>query len=124
MKRLQNTTTINVEIKKYYIYFTQLLYGNLIFATGPSTIKILKLPEIEFDNDITSIPDPMNYFELPDKRLIISSDDYYVRILKPPEYKVVTFLFNKQRTKIYSFLLLDKKRLLVGLKDNSTQIFF
>lgn len=124
MKRLQNTTTINVEIKKYYIYFTQLLYGNLIFATGPSTIKILKLPEIEFDNDITSIPDPMNYFELPDKRLIISSDDYYVRILKPPEYKVVTFLFNKQRTKIYSFLLLDKKRLLVGLKDNSIQIIF
>ena len=66
----------------------------------------------------------MNYFELPDKRLIISSDDYYVRILKPPEYKVVTFLFNKQRTKIYSFLLLDKKRLLVGLKDNSIQIIF
>ena len=47
-----------------------------------------------------------------------------IRILKPPEYKVVTFLFNKQRTKIYSFLLLDKKRLLVGLKDNSIQIIF
>ena len=124
MKRLQNTTTINVEIKKYYIYFTQLLYGNLIFATEQSTIKILKLPEIEFEKDITSIPDPMNYFELPDKRLIISSDDYYVRILKPPEYKVVTFLFNKKRTKIYSFLLLDKKRLLVGLKDNTIQIIF
>ena len=66
----------------------------------------------------------MNYFELPDKRLIISSDDYYVRILKPPEYKEVTYLFNKKRTKIYSFLLLDKKRLLVGLKDYSIQIIY
>ena len=124
VSRLQNITTINVEIKKYYIYFTQLLYGNLIFATNESVIKILKIPEYEFDIDITCVPHPMNYFELPDKRLIISSDDYYVRILKPPEYKEVTYLFNKKRTKIYSFLLLDKKRLLVGLKDYSIQIIY
>ena len=124
IKNFQNITTINTEIKKYYIYFTQLLYGNLIFATDESIIKILKFPEYEFEKDITSIPSPMNYFELPDKSLIISSDDYYVRILKPPEYKVVNFLFNKIRTKIYSFLLLNKKKLLVGLKDNSIQIIF
>ena len=125
IKRFQNVCTINVEIKRYYIYFTQLLYGNLIFATGESTIKILKLPEFEFDKDIESVPRPMNYFELPDKRLIIASDDFYVRILKPPDYKEIIFLFNKKRTKIYSFLLLDMNRLLVGLEEhNSIQMIF
>ena len=38
VKRFQNVCTINVEIKKYYIYFTQLLYGNIIFATGESAV--------------------------------------------------------------------------------------
>jgi len=118
LNKFQNTMTINVEIKKYYIYFTQLLYGNLIFATDKSLIKILKLPEYEFDNDITCVSQPINYFELPDKRLIIASDDYYVKVLKPPDYKQVLFLFHKKRIKIYSFLLLDKNRLLVGLSDN------
>ena len=124
VKRFQNVCTINVEIKKYYIYFTQLLYGNIIFATGESVIKIFKLPENEFDKDINSVPHPMNYFELPDKRLIISSDDFHVRVLKPPEYKEIMFLFNKKRTKIYSFLLLDMDRLLVGLEDYSIQIIY
>lgn len=123
MKTFQNYITINVEIKKYFIYFTQLLYGNLIFASGESVVKILKLPELEFHKDITCVPQPMNYFELPDKKLIIASQDFYVRILKPPEYKEVMFLFNK-RTKIYSFLLLDKKRLLVSLEDNSLHIMY
>ena len=123
IKNLQNFITINVEIKFYYIYFTQLLYGNLIFATGESVIKIFKLPDYEFENEITSVPQPMNYFELPDKKLIIASDDHYVRILRPPDYKEVTFLFNK-RKKIYSFLLLDKKKLLVSLKDNSLHLMF
>ena len=123
MKNFQNVLTINVEIKKYYIYFTQLLYGNLIFASNESVVKILKLPEYEFNKDITCVPQPMNYFELPDKKLIIASDDFCVRILKPPEYKDVMCLFNK-RTRIYSFLLLDKKRLLVSLEDNSLHIMF
>ena len=124
MKRLQNIITIHVEIKKYYIYFTQLLYGNLIFATGESNIKIFKLPECEYDKEITSVPQPMNYFELPNKLLIISSDDFYVRVLKPPDYKVIAFFLNRKRTKIYSFLLLDKKRLLVGLEDCSIKIIY
>ena len=123
MNHFQNFITINVEIKKYHIYFTQLLYGNLIFASNESVIKILKLPEFEFDKDITCVPQPMNYFELPDKKLIIASQDFYVRILKPPDYKDVMFLFNK-RTRIFSFLLLDKKRLLVSLEDNSLHIMF
>ena len=53
----------------------------------------------------------MNFFELPDKRLIISSDDYSVKILKGPDYKEMVMLF-KKRIKIYSFLLLNKNRLL------------
>ena len=124
MKRMQNITTINVEIKKYYIYFTQLLYGNLIFATGQSNIKIFKLPECDFDKEITSVPEPMNYFELPDKLLIISSEDFYVRVLKPPDYKIIAFFLNRKRTKIYSFLLLDKKRLLVGLENCTIKIIY
>ena len=124
MKRLQNTTTINVEIKKHYFYFTQLLYGNLIFSTNQSTVKILKLPEFEFEKDITIVPEPVNYFELPDKRLIVSLDDGYVRILKPPDYKVVNILYNRKRTKISSFLLLDTQRLLVGLNDYALEIIY
>ena len=121
MKNFQNVLTIYVEIKKYYIYFTQLLYGNIIFATGESVIKILKLPEYEFKNDITCITKPINYFEMPDKRLIISSEDFQVRILKPPDYKDVKNLLSI-RTKIYSFLLLDKKRLLVSLEDKTLSL--
>ena len=121
MKYFQNVLTIYVEIKKYYIYFTQLLYGNIIFATGESVIKILKLPEYEFNNDITCIKKPINYFEIPDKKLIISSEDFHVRILKPPDYKDVVNLFN-MRTKIYSFLLLDKKRLLLSLEDKDKSL--
>jgi WD40 repeat protein len=124
MKRLQNTTTINVEIKKHYFYFTQLLYGNLIFSTNQNTVKILKLPEFEFEKDITIVPEPVNYFELPDKRLIVSLDDGYVRILKPPDYKVVNILYNRKRTKISSFLLLDNQRLLVGLNDYALEIIY
>ena len=123
MKNLQNFITINVEIKKYYIYFTELLYGNLIFASDESMIKMLKLPEYEFDKDITCVKKPMNYFELPDKKLIIACNDHYVRILKPPDYKEVTLLFNRT-TNIYSFLLMDSQRLLVCLKDNSLHIMF
>ena len=123
MKNLQNFITINVEIKKYYIYFTELLYGNLIFASDESVIKMLKLPEYEFDKDITCVKKPMNYFELPDKKLIIACNDHYVRILKPPDYKEVTLLFNRT-TNIYSFLLMDSQRLLVCLKDNSLHIMF
>ena len=121
MKKFQNTLTIKVEIKKYYIYFKQLLYGNLIFATDKSVIKILKLPEYEFDKDITSVSQPMNYFELPDKKLIISSDDFHVRLLKPPDYKEV-ILFYKARTKIYSFLLFDINKLLIGLENNEIHL--
>ena len=120
MKYFQNILTINAEIKKYYIYFTQLLYGNLIFATGESVIKIFKLQESEFDKDITCIPKPINYFELPDKKLMISSEDFQVRILKPPYYEEVIKFF--KRTKIYSFLLLDKKKLLLSLDDNSLHV--
>ena len=121
MKNYQNFLTINVEIKNKYIYFTQLLYGNIIFDTDESVIKILKLPEYEFNNDITCITKPMNYFEIPDKRLIISTEYFQVKILKPPDYKEVKHLFTI-RTKIYSFLLLDKKRLLLGLEDKSLHI--
>ena len=123
MKNLQNFITINVEIKKYYIYFTELLYGNLIFASDESVIKMLKLPEYEFDKDITCVKKPMNYFELPDKKLIIACNDYHVKILQPPDYKEVTLLFNRT-TNIYSFLLMDSQRLLVCLKDNSLHIMF
>lgn len=123
MKYLQNIITINAEIKKYYIYFTELLYGNLIFASDESVIKILKLPEYEFDKDITCVKMPMNYFELPDKKLIIACNDYSVKILKPPNYNEVTLLFNKT-THIYSFLLMDTQRLLVCLKDNILHIMF
>ena len=123
MKSYQNVTVINAEIKKYYIYFTQLFYGNLIFATNESTTKILKLPMYSFLPDITEVNKPMNFFELPDKRLIISSEDYTVKIFKGPDYKEVTMLF-KKRIRIYSFLLLDKTRLLLGFENGSLNILF
>ena len=123
MKNYQNVTIINIEIKKYYIYFTQLLYGNLIFATNESTTKILKLPMYKFLPDITEVNKPMNFFELPDKRLIISSEDYNVKIFKAPDYKEVIMLF-KKRIRIYSFLLLDKNRLLLGFQNCSLNIFY
>ena len=121
MKNYQNVTIINIEIKKYYIYFTQLLYGNLIFATNESTTKILKLPMYKFLPDITEVNKPMNFFELPDKRLIISSEDYNVKIFKAPDYKEVIMLF-KKRIRIYSFLLLDKNRLLLGFENGTLNI--
>ena len=123
MKNFQNYMTIKVEIKKYYIYFTQLLYGNIIFATSESCIKVLNMPFFEFNKDITCVSKPMNYFELTDKRLIIACDDYNTKILKPPDYNQVISLFNR-RTKIYSFLFLDKNKLLVGLKDNAIHIMY
>ena len=117
MKYFQNVTTINVDIKKYYIYFTQLYYGNIIFATEKSKIKILKLPEYEYLPDIKAQSPPINFFQLPDKRLIIASEDYYIRIYEPPDYTKFTFL-SKTRQKIYSFILLDMNRLLVGIEEN------
>ena len=119
MKYFQNVTTINVEIKKYYIYFTQLYYGNLIFAIDKSTIKLLKLPEYEFLPNIKAASAPINYFELPDRRLIISSEDYFIRIYEPPDYTKFTVL-SKSRQKIYSFILLDMNRLLIGIEENGT----
>jgi WD40 repeat protein len=119
MKHFQNVSTINIEIKKYYIYFTQLYHGNLIFAINKSTIKMLKLPEYEFQNDITAASPPINYFELPDRRLIIASEDYFIRIYEPPDYKKFT-VFSKSRQKIYSFILLDMNRLLIGIEENGT----
>ena len=119
MKHFQNVRTINVEIKKYYIYFTQLYYGNLIFATEKDTIKVLELPEYEFLPDITTTSPPINYFELPDKRLIIASEDYLIRIYDPPDYTKFTVL-SKSRQKIYSFVLLDMNRLLIGIEENGT----
>ena len=119
MKHFQNVTTINVEIQKYYIYFKQLLYGNLIFATDKQTIKMIKLPEYEFQPSITAVSPPINYFELPDKRLIIASEDYFIRIYEPPDYIKFTLL-SRFRQKIYSFLLLDMNRLLIGIEENGT----
>ena len=119
MKHFQNVTTINVEIKKYYIYFTQLYYGNLIFALDKYTIKMIKLPEYEFLPNITAASPPINYFELPDKRLIIASEDYFIRIYEPPDYAKFTVL-SKSRQKIYSFILLDMNRLLIGIEENGT----
>ena len=119
MKHFQNVTTINVEIKKYYIYFTQLYYGNLIFATEKSIIKVLELPEYEFLPDITTTSLPINYFELPDKRLIIASENYLIHIYEPPDYTKYTVL-SKTRQKIYSFILLDMYRLLIGIEENGT----
>ena len=119
LKYFQNVTTINIEIKKYYIYFTQLYFGNLIFAINESTIKILKLPEYEFQPDITAVSPPINYFELPDKRLIIASEDYFIRIYEPPDYKKCTIL-SKTRQKIYSFILLDINQLLIGIEESGT----
>lgn len=116
MKHFQNVTTINVEIKKYYIYFTQLYYGNLIFATEKDTIKILELPEYEFLPDIKTTSTPINYFELPDKRLIIASENYLIHIYEPPDYSKFTVL-SKSRQKIYSFVLLDMNRLLIGIEE-------
>ena len=117
MKHFQNVTTINVEIQKNHIYFKQLLYGNLIFATNKQTIKIIKLPEYEFLPDIKAVSSPIDYFQLPDKRLIIASDDYYIRIYEPPDYINFTLL-SKSRQKIYSFVLLDINRVLIGIEDN------
>ena len=117
MKHFQNVTTINVEMKKYYIYFTQLYYGNLIFASDNKTIKMIKLPEYEFLPNITGDSHPINYFEMPDRRLIISSEDYYIRIYEPPDYIKFTLL-SKSRQKIYSFILLDMNRLLIGIEEN------
>jgi len=119
MKHFQNVTTINVEIQKYYIYFKQLLYGNLIFATDKQTIKMIKLPEYEFQPNIAAASQPINYFELPDKRLIIASEDYLIRIYEPPDYVKFTLL-SRARQKIYSFILLDMNRLLIGIEENGT----
>ena len=116
MKYFQNVTTINIEIKKYYIYFTQLYYGNIIFATEKPIIKILKLPEYEYQPDIMAESPPINFFQLPDKRLIIASEDYFIRIYEPPNYTKFTIL-SKTRQKIYSFILLDMNRLLVGIEE-------
>ena len=117
MKHFQNITTINVEMKKYYIYFTQLYYGDLIFASDELTVKRIKLPEYEFLPDITDISHPINYFEMPDRRILIASDDYYMRIYKPPDYTKF-IVFSKSRQKIYSFILLDLNRLLIGIEEN------
>ena len=116
MKHFQNVTTINVEMKKYYIYFTQLYYGNLIFASDNFTIKRIKLPEYEFLPNITGASRPINYFEMPDRKLLIASDDYYLRIYEPPDYTKF-IVFSNSRHKIYSFLLLDLNRLLIGIEE-------
>ena len=120
MKHFQNITTINVEMKKYYIYFTQLYYGNLIFASDEFTVKRIKLPEYEFLPDITGASHPINFFEMPDRRLLIASDDYYMRIYKPPDYTKF-IVFSKSRQKIYSFILLDLNRLLIGIEENGNR---
>ena len=117
MKHFQNVTILYVEIKKHYIYFTQLLHGNLIFATDNNTIKMVKFPEYEFLPKINVVSPPINYFELPDRRLIISSEDYLIRIYEPPDYTKCVVL-SKSRQKIYSFILLDLNRLLIGIEDN------
>ncbi len=117
MKHLQNVTTINVQIKKSYIYFTQLHYGNLIFTTDNKTIKLLDIKLYEFLPDIKVDSSPINYFELPDKRLIIASEDYLIRIYEPPDYLKFTAL-TKLRQKIYSFILLDMNRFLIGIEEN------
>ena len=119
MKHLQNVTTINVQIKKFYIYFTQLLFGNLIFATNNTTIKMLDVKLYEFLPDIKVPSTPINYFQLPDKRIIIASEDYFIRIYEPPDYTKFTVL-SKSRQKIYSFVLLDMNRLLIGVEENGT----
>ena len=116
MKHFQNVTTINVEMKKYYIYFTQLYYGNLIFASDKFTIKRIKLPEYEFLPNITGASHPINYFEMPDRRLLIASEDYYLRIYEPPDYTKF-IVFSNSRQKIYSFILLDLNRLLIGIEE-------
>ena len=116
MKHFQNVTTINVEMKKYYIYFTQLYYGNLIFASDKFTVKRIKLPEYEFLPNITGASHPINYFEMPDRRLLIASEDYYLRIYEPPDYSKF-IVFSNSRQKIYSFILLDLNRLLIGIEE-------
>ena len=116
MKHFQNVTTINVEMKKYYIYFTQLYYGNLIFASDKFTIKRIKLPEYEFLPNITGASHPINYFEMPDRRLLIASEDYYLRIYEPPDYTKF-IVFSNSRQKIYSFILLDLHHLLIGIEE-------
>ena len=117
MKHFQNVTILYVEIKKYYIYFTQLLHGNLIFATDNNTVKMIKFPEYEFLPNINVASPPINYYELPDRRLIIASEDYLIRIYEPPDYSKCVVL-SKSRQKIYSFILLDLNRLLIGIEDN------
>ena len=76
-------------------------------------------PEYEFLPNITAASPPINYFELPDKRLIIASEDYFIRIYDPPDYTNFTVL-SKSRQKIYSFILLDMNRLLIGIEENGT----
>ena len=71
----------------------------------------------EFLPDIKVPSTPINYFQLPDKRIIIASEDYFIRIYEPPDYTKFTFL-SKTRQKIYSFILLDMNRLLVGIEEN------
>ena len=80
---------------------------------------MIKLPEYEFQPNITAVSPPINYFELPDKRLIIASEDYYIRIYEPPDYVKFTLL-SRARQKIYSFILLDMNRLLIGIEENGT----
>ena len=119
MNHFQNVTTINVQIKKFCIYFTQLLYGNIIFALDKSTVKIIKLPEYEAQPDIKLSYVPINFFELPDKRLLIASYNN-IFVYDPPNYTQQSMSW-KSRQKIYSFLLLDMNRLLIGIEENGVQ---
>ena len=123
MITFQQIIILKYDIKFSYTSFTQLYDNNIIFAIEEFTIKLFNLEKYEFINSFHCDSKPISYFQIPDKRLIISCDDRNVRIFKPPNYENFTY-FAKFNSKIYSYLLIDQERLLIGEKDCNIKILY
>ena len=123
MITFQQKIILKFDIKYSYSCFTQLYDNSIIFAIEEFTIKLYNLEKDEFSHSFHCKSKPISYFQIPDKRLIISCDDSYVRIYKPPNYENFTY-FAKYNSKIYSYLLIDQERLLIGEKDCNIKLLY
>ena len=123
MVTFQAQIILKFDIKFSHTCFTQLYYNEIIFAIEEFTVKLFNLEKNEFSKSFNCNSKPISYFQLPDKRLIISCDDRTVRIYKPPNYDNFTYI-PKYNSKIYTYLLIDQERLLIGNKDCSIILLY
>ena len=123
MITFQQIIVLKFDFKFSYSSFTQLYDESIIFAIEEYTIKLFNLEKNEFSHSFHCESKPISYFQIPDKRLIISCDDRNVRIYKPPNYENFTY-FAKYHSKIYSYLLIDQERLLIGSKDCTIKLLY